>query len=293
MKLWILSSSSQTDSTSLFTKAAKKCRIHCQVVDPSHLHFEFSNKGYILYNRSKKVSLPDMVLPRFGWKTLSYGLRLCHFFEAAGVTVVNPTHSLQLASDKLSALVEFKKQGLKIPSTRFAISTLETPAHLFSGQGDSPVVFKLLKGSQGFGVTLTETKAQARAQVDAYRNIPVEFLVQEFLEDSRGTDIRAFVIGNRVVASMKRSAPAGEFRSNLHQGGSAEKTVLNKKESELVLKACKALGLFYAGVDFVRTKKGPVLLEANPFPGLEGITEATGVDVALAFCEKLKSRKKV
>lgn len=290
MKIWILSSSSQTDSTSLFTKSAKKSRIQAQVIDPSHLHFEFSPKGYLLYHRQRKVSLPDAVLPRFGWKTLGYGLRLCHFFEAAGVPVINSTQSLRIASDKLSSLMEFKAHGLKIPATRFAISTLETEAHLFSG--DKPTVFKLLKGSQGFGVTLTETRAQARAQVDAYRNIPTEFLLQEFLAESRGTDVRAFVIGGRVVASMERSAAPGEFRSNLHQGGSAEKTVLNKKETELVIQASKALGLFYAGVDFVRTKKGPILLEANPFPGLDGITETTGVDVASIFFEKLKAKLK-
>jgi len=290
MKIWILSSDSEIASTKRLLKALSKSRIETEVLNPLEIHFEFGRKGSSFFHSGKKLYLPEAVLPRLGWKSLAYGLRLCRAFQSAGLPVINSVESLEKASDKLLSLQIFHQRGLPIPQTRFSPLTANSEWQLFPKEKSH--VFKTLQGSQGFGVTWQKTKAQSLAQVDAYRTVEVPFLVQETISESQGQDIRAFVIDDQIVGAMKRKGPPGELRSNLHQGGKAQSTVLTEKEKDLVLAATRSLGLYYSGVDFLRTKKGPLLLEANPSPGFEGISRACKKDLAEVLMTSLIAKLK-
>ena len=249
------------------------------------LHFEIGVDSSTCFHLGRKLRLPDLALLRLGWKSLAYGLRIGRFLESAGCRVINSPASVALASDKLSSLQVFHQHHLPVPRTRFAHPTLATEFHLLPETGAH--VFKTLKGSQGFGVTWQETREQSQAQVDAYRTLRAGFLSQELVAESAGTDIRAFVMGGELVASMKRQGPKGDLRSNLHQGGQATAAELTTEEKSLVIKASSGLGLYYAGVDFLRTPSGPLLLEANPSPGFEGISKACKLDVAFELSKRL------
>jgi|SRR6185312_8860299 len=296
MKLLVLSSDSEIASTKALVSAAKAHNLDVEVANPLDIHFEFSAKSSTFFLKSKKLTKPDLVIPRFGWKTLSYGLRVAQAFAATGIPVINSPESLQKSSDKLTSLIEFHAAELPHPLTQFADTSIDSKFHLLPLKGKkrssakTPQVFKLLSGSQGFGVTMTETLAQAQAQADAYRNIPTSFFTQEFLNEVRQGDYRAFVIDGKVVAAMKRKPAPGDFRANLHQGATAQKTNLTPKEIKLAEQASQVMGLYYAGVDFIRTSKGPMLLEANGFPGFEGITQLTKINVADLLIQNLKAQ---
>lgn len=295
MKLLVLSSDSEIASTKALVSAAKAHNLDVEVVNPLDIHFEFSSqmKGkkasqkMTFFIKAKKLARPDLVIPRFGWKTMNYGLRLAQAFAATGIPVINSPESLQKSSDKLTSLIEFHAAELPHPLTKFANSGIDSKFHLLSAKQQ---IFKLLSGSQGFGVTLSETLAQAQAQTDSYRNIPTEFFTQEFLREVRQGDFRAFVIDGKVVASMKRKPAAGDFRANLHQGATAQKTKLTEAEIRLAEHASQVMGLYYAGVDFIRTSSGPMLLEANGFPGFDGITQLTKMNVAEILIQNLKEQ---
>jgi ribosomal protein S6--L-glutamate ligase len=285
MKILILSSDSSTAASKSLVECFSKSQHETDVLNPLEIHFEFGRNRTSFFHLGAERKLPQIVLLRLGWKSLAYGLRIGRFFESAGCRVVNSPDSVAKASDKLTSLQIFQKEGLAIPQTRFAHPTLKSEWHLAPNQ--EKYVFKTLKGSQGFGVTWQKSQAQAQAQVDAYRTLRATFLTQELVTESEGQDIRAFVIDGQVVASMKRQGPAGDLRSNLHQGGKATKIEISPAEKELALKACKSLGLYYAGVDFMRSTQGPLLLEANPSPGFEGINQACEINVAQKLMERL------
>jgi len=285
MRTWILSSDSKIASTKRLFEAFSKSRTETEVLNPMQLHFEFGRNQSFCFHLGQEIKLPDLVLLRLGWKSLAYGLRVGRFLESAGCRVVNSADSLNAASDKLTSLQIFHQHHLPIPRTGFAHPTLKSEFHLLPDSEKH--VFKTLKGSQGFGVTWQTTRPQAQAQVDAYRTLRAAFLSQELIEESSGSDIRAFVIDGSVVAAMKRQGPKGDLRSNLHQGGKAAPIELTSAEKEMALEACKALGLFYGGVDFLRTSTGPLLLEANPSPGFEGISKICEVDVAAELARRI------
>jgi ribosomal protein S6--L-glutamate ligase len=286
MKIWILSSDSGIASTKRLLEAFSRSRFETEVLNPLELHIEFGQNRTTCFHLGKERALPDLVLLRLGWKSLAYGIRMGRFFESAGVRVLNSSESVARASDKLTSLQIFHQMKLPIPLTNFAHTTLKSEFHLLSNQDESHV-FKTLKGSQGFGVTWQTTRAQSQAQVDAYRTLRASFLSQELISESQGKDVRVFVINGKAVAAMQRHAPRGDLRSNLHQGGHAEITSLNRGETKLVTQACEALGLFYAGVDFLRSDDGPLLLEANPSPGFEGISQTCSVDITNILIENL------
>jgi len=286
MKIWILSSDSTIASTKRLLEAFSRSRFETEVLNPLELHIEFGRNRATCFHLGRERTLPDLVLLRLGWKSLAYGLRMGRFFESAGVRVLNSSESVARASDKLTSLQIFHQMKMPIPLTNFAHTTLKSEFHLLSDNSESHV-FKTLKGSQGFGVTWQTTRTQSQAQVDAYRTLRASFLSQELVSESQGQDVRAFVINGKVVAAMQRQAPNGDLRSNLHQGGHAEVTRLNPTETKLVTQTCEALGLFYAGVDFLRSKDGPLLLEANPSPGFEGISQTCSTDVAGIFAQNL------
>lgn len=287
MRIWILSSDSKIASTKRLLAAFSQSHSETEVLNPLELHFEFGRNRSTCFHLGKERALPDLVLLRLGWKSLAYGLRMARFFESAGVRVLNSPESVARASDKLTSLQIFHQAKLPIPLTNFAHTTLASEFHLLSNE-DEAHVFKTLKGSQGFGVTWQNSRVQSQAQVDAYRTLRASFLSQELVSESQGRDVRAFVIDGKVVASMKRQGPSGDLRSNLHQGGRADATSLSTEETKLVLRACESLGLFYAGVDFLRSDSGPLLLEANPSPGFDGISQACDLDVARVFAERVR-----
>lgn len=294
MKLLLLSSDSEIASTKALLSAAKLHNLDVEVASPLDIHFEFSSqtksrpsaRAATFYVKSKKLVKPDLVLPRLGWKTSAHGLRVVQAFAACGIPVVNSPDSIRKASEKLECLMEFHAAGLPHPLSKFAFSGVDSKFHLLPPKNKKQV-FKLLSGSQGFGVTLTETLPQAQAQADSFRNIPTEFFTQEFLSEVKKGDYRAFVIDGKVVAAMKRKPAPGDFRANLHQGAKAFRTELTKKEIQMAELASQRLGLYYAGIDFIRTSRGPLLLEANAFPGFEGISQVSRTDVAGLLIQSL------
>jgi ribosomal protein S6--L-glutamate ligase len=292
MKTWILSSDSEIPSTKMLLQALKANSFETEVLNPLELNFEFGSEGSSVFHHrenhhGEKLNLPGLVLPRLGWQSLSSGLRLIRFFESLEIPVFNSWDSLSKASDKLLSLQIFHQVGLKFPRTKFSPLGLKSEEQLFSKSTEH--VFKTLQGSQGFGVTWAQDRRQALSQVDSFRTVQAPFLAQELIAESFGQDIRAFVMNGQVIAAMKRFGPPEDLRSNLHQGGSAEKVELTAAETNLVLKAAQSLGLFYAGVDLMRSSKGPLLLEANPCPGFEGISQVAGIDMASIFISELSS----
>ena len=206
-------------------------------------------------------------------------MAVVHQFEMMGVYTVAQSEAIGRSRDKLQALQLLAREGLGMPVTAFARSSLDT-AELIQLVGGPPLVVKLTSGTQGKGVVLAETRKAAESVIDAFRQLDANILVQEFIKESGGSDIRAFVVGSRVVAAMERTAAEGEFRSNLHRGGTARAIKLSKEERRTAVRAARVMGLNVAGVDMLRSDRGPLLMEVNSSPGLEGIEAASGVDVA-------------
>ncbi len=230
----------------------------------------------------------DAVIPRIGATYTFYGTAVVRQFEMMGVFPANESQAIARSRDKLRALQLMARDGIGLPITGFAHSTHDTEG-LLKIAGGPPVVIKLIQGTQGKGVILAETRKAAEALIEAFSSLDAHFLVQEFVKEAAGSDVRCFVIGNRVVAAMTRQAPPGEFRSNLHRGGRAEKTRITPQERRTAVRAARTMGLNVAGIDILRSSRGPLVMEVNSSPGLEGIEKATGVDVAgkiIEFIEK-------
>lgn len=226
----------------------------------------------------------DALLPRVSASSNFYGTAVVRQFEMMGVFTPNSSQAISRCRDKLRCLQLLSRKGIAMPVTAFGHSIQDTEG-LIAAVGGAPVVVKLLEGSQGIGVVLCETRQAAESVIDAFRNLQANILVQEFIKESDGCDIRCYVVGNKVVASMMRRAAPGEFRANLHRGGSGEKVKLTPEERSIAVRAAKAMNLRIAGVDLIRSNHGPLVLEINSSPGLEGIERATGVDVAGAVIE--------
>lgn len=239
----------------------------------------------------EKLSGFDAVIPRIAASHTFYGLAVLRQFEMMGVYPLNESVAIGRSRDKLRSLQILSREGVGMPVTAFAKDTSRTH-EVLEIVGGAPVVIKLLEGTQGIGVVLAETEKSAKSVVDAFNGVNVAIMVQEFIQESEGRDIRAFVVGRRVVATMERTGAKGDFRSNLHRGGSAAKATLSQIERSTALKAAKAMGLNVAGVDMLRSKRGPVVMEVNSSPGLEGIEKTTGVDVAKSILEFLEKNAK-
>jgi len=230
----------------------------------------------------------DAVIPRIGASKTFYGTAVVRQFEMMGVFSANESQAITRSRDKLRCLQLLARQGIGLPVTGFANSTKDIDG-LIGIVGGAPLVVKLLEGTQGIGVILAETNKAAEAVIEAFRGLDANILVQEFIKEARGSDIRVLVIGQKVVAAMRRTAIAGEFRSNLHRGGTAERVKLTPEERSTAIRAAKTMGLNVAGVDLLRSNHGPVVMEVNSSPGLEGIEKATHIDVAgavIRFLEK-------
>ena len=241
-----------------------------------------------VYYDGKALPRYDAVIPRIGSSMTFYGMAVVRQFEAMGVYCLNKAAPIGQSRDKLLAHQVLAAHRLGMPSTAFAKSSHDTKG-ILDLVGGAPVVVKLLESTQGKGVVLADTRKAASAIIDAFRGLKAHFLVQEFVKEAGGSDLRCFVVGGKVVGAMMRTAQAGEFRSNVHQGGSVKKIALTKEERRTAIKAAKVLKLNVAGVDILRSDSGPKILEVNSSPGLQGIEEATKKDIAGAIIEHIET----
>ncbi|MFO7961224.1 MAG: 30S ribosomal protein S6--L-glutamate ligase [Nitriliruptoraceae bacterium] len=279
MNIAILSRNAQLYSTRRLKEAAEQREHTVEIVDYLRCVIDItSHRPAIVYGGSKLEGI-DAVIPRIGATHTFYGTAVVRQFEMMGVYPAVESQAISRSRDKLRSLQLLAAEGVGLPVTSFAHSTKDLEG-LISLVGGAPLVVKLLEGTQGMGVVLAETTKAAESVIGAFRQLDANILVQEFIKEAGGSDIRAFVVGNRVVAAMERTAAAGDFRSNVHRGGAARRIRLTPEERATAKRAAKILGLTIAGVDLMRSNHGPVVLEVNSSPGLEGIETATGVDVA-------------
>jgi len=275
----ILSRNAQLYSTRRLKEAAEQRGHTVRVVDYLRCVIDItSHRPAIVYGGNKLEGI-DAVIPRIGATHTFYGTAVVRQFEMMGVYPAVESQAISRSRDKLRALQLLAAEGVGLPVTSFAHSTKDIEG-LISLVGGAPLVVKLLEGTQGMGVVLAETTKAAESVIGAFRQLNANILVQEFIKEAGGSDIRAFVVGNRVVAAMERTAAPGDFRSNVHRGGAARRIRLTPEERATAKRAAKILGLTIAGVDLMRSNHGTVVLEVNSSPGLEGIEAATGVDVA-------------
>ncbi len=279
MKIAVLSRKPQLYSTRRLAEACEERGHEVQIVDTLRCYMDITSHRPAVYYRGEKLMDFDAVIPRIGASITFYGTAVVRQFEMMGVYSLNESVAITRSRDKLRSLQLLARKGIGLPVTGFAHSTKETE-DLIRLTGGAPLVIKLLEGTQGIGVVLAETDKAATSVIEAFRGLKANILVQEFIKESGGEDIRCFVIGDRVVAAMKRKGKEGEFRSNLHRGGTAEMIRITPEERSTAVRAAKIMGLNVSGVDLLRSNHGPVVMEVNSSPGLEGIEKASGKDIA-------------
>ena len=289
MKIAILSRSSSLYSTARLKDAAIESGHEAVVVDYLRCYMEITARRPKVLFRGEEVS-PDAVVPRIGATYTFYGAAVVRQFEMADIFSVNSSDGISRSRDKLRSLQILSRAGVDLPTTSFAHDSLDING-ILEVVGGPPVVVKLLEGTQGVGVVLAETRKAAESVISAFRQLDANFLVQEFITEADGADIRAFVVGGEVVAAMRRQGPPGEFRSNLHRGGIAEVVKLSPNERAAALRATDAMGLGVAGVDLLQSNEGPMVLEVNSSPGLEGIEGASGIDIAGAIIDHIEAQR--
>lgn len=278
MKIAILSRNEDLYSTKRLVEAATNLGHKVSVIDYHRCYMNIASDPTVHYN-GKILERFDAVIPRIGAKSTFYGAATVRQFETMGTYSINPSIAINRSRDKLRSLQLLAMAGLNLPKTGFAHDLNDTN-DLINTVGGTPLVIKLIEGTQGIGVLLAETAKSAESLIQAFREINANIIVQEFIEEAKGADIRCFVVGDKVVAAMKRQGAPDEFRSNLHRGGTAEVIKLTKQEREAAIKAAKVMGLRCAGVDLLQSKKGPMILEVNSSPGLEGIETTTKIKIA-------------
>jgi ribosomal protein S6--L-glutamate ligase len=279
LRILVLSRGPRLYSTRRLVEAARERDHEVKVVDYLRCYMNITAHRPSVIYQGETLAGWDAIIPRIGASYTFYGAAVLRQFEMTGAFPVNESVAISRSRDKLRSLQLLSRAGIGLPVTGFAHSTKDIGG-VIDIVGGAPLVVKLLEGTQGMGVVLAETRKAAESVVGAFRELDANILVQEFVKESRGSDIRAFVVGRRVVAAMQRTAPEGEFRSNIHRGGTASKVKLTPEERAIAYRAAKTMGLNVAGVDLMRSNHGPVVLEVNSSPGLEGIETATGVDVA-------------
>ncbi|WNL46952.1 30S ribosomal protein S6--L-glutamate ligase [Dyella sp. BiH032] len=279
MKIAILSRNARLYSTQRLVEVARERGHVVRVLDPLRCYVRIAPGDVAIRYKGKPLKDIDAVIPRIGTTSTFYGTAVLRQLEMMGVYTPNPSDAVLRARDKLRALQILAAQGLDMPVTVFGDNPDDT-ADVLAMLGDPPHVIKLNEGSQGTGVVLAEKRSASQSVIEAFRGLYANFLVQEFIGEANGSDLRCFVVGGKVVAAMQRDASPGDFRANLHRGGTAQSASLSAEERQISVRAAKALGLGIAGVDLLRSKRGPLILEVNASPGLEGIEAATGVDVS-------------
>jgi ribosomal protein S6--L-glutamate ligase len=287
MRLVILSRQPTLYSTQALVKAAEKRKHHVRVLDTLQFDIRVSKQNPELFYQGEPVGAVDAVIPRIGASITFYGLAVVRQFEMMGVYCLNESQAIARSRDKLRCLQILSRHDIGLPPTVFTRQAEHINACIEQVEGP-PVVVKLLEGTQGIGVVLAETARAASSVIEAFHGLDQNILIQKFIEESKGADIRALVVGRKVVASMRRQANPGEFRSNIHRGATAKKVRLSPESRKTALAAARVVGLRVAGVDMIESKDGPMVLEVNSSPGLEGIQKATDVDVAAAIIEHLE-----
>jgi ribosomal protein S6--L-glutamate ligase len=279
MKIAVLSRNSELYSTRRLVEAANEQGHDVRVIDTLRCYMTIASQRPTIHYKGEELVGYDAIIPRIGASITFYGTAVVRQFEMMGVYSVNESVAISRSRDKLRSLQLLARKGIGLPVTGFAHSTQYTN-DLIKMVGGSPLVIKLLEGTQGIGVVLAETNKAAESVIEAFRGLKENILVQEFIKEAGGADIRCFVIGDKVVAAMKRQGKEGEFRSNIHRGGTASIVRLTPEERSTAVRAARIMGLNVAGVDLLRSNHGPVVMEVNSSPGLEGIETATEKDVA-------------
>ncbi|MEL7535425.1 MAG: 30S ribosomal protein S6--L-glutamate ligase [Pseudomonadota bacterium] len=294
MKIAVLSTNRKLYSTNRLVEAGTERGHDMPVIDHRRCYMNIVSHSPSVHFKGEPIEGIDAVIPRIGASVSFYGTAVVRQFEMMGVYSINESVAISRSRDKLRALQLLARRGIGLPVTGFANSPDDTE-DLLNAVGGAPVVIKLLEGTQGVGVVLAETRKAASSVIEAFRGLKADFMVQEFIKEAGGADIRCFVIGDKVVAAMKRQGKDGEFRSNLHRGGTASLIKITPEERSTAVRSAKLMGLNVAGVDLLRSRHGPVIMEVNSSPGLEGIEAATGKDVAgmiIEFIEKNAQRGK-
>ncbi len=276
----MLSNNKALYSSKRIVEEAKKAGHRIEVIKPTHCFMDVTSGNPMVYYKNRRLDKFDAIIPRIGAGISNYGMAIVRQFEMMGIYCLNSSNAIGRSRDKLRSLQILSQKHLPLPKTSFASSTEQTNK-LIELVGGSPTVVKLLEGSQGRGVVLAETKKASESVIDAFRELDANFLVQEFIKDANGSDIRCFVVGDKVVATMMRQAKEGEFRSNIHRGGVGSPIKITPEERKIAIGAAKAMRLNVAGVDIIRSGHGPKILEVNSSPGLEGIENCTEINVAV------------
>lgn len=279
MHLAILSRNAGLYSTRRLVEAAEQRGHTARVIDTLRCYMNIATHKPTIHYKGEDLEHFDAVIPRIGASVTFYGAAVLRQFEMMGVYTLNESVAITRSRDKLRSLQLLSREGIGLPVTGFAHSPDDIP-DLIRMVGGAPLVIKLLEGTQGIGVVLAETSKAAESVIQAFMGLKANIMVQEYIQEAGGADIRCFVIGERVVAAMKRQAMPGEFRSNLHRGGKAELVKITPEERSTAIRAAKVMGLRVCGVDLLRSNHGPVVMEVNSSPGLEGIEAATGKDIA-------------
>ncbi|KPZ72946.1 Ribosomal protein S6 modification protein [Shewanella sp. P1-14-1] len=288
MRIAIMSRNKDLYSTRRIQEAAVARGHEVQIIDPLACYMNINMMAPSIHMRGEELPTFDAVVPRIGASVTFYGTAVLRQFEMMGVSPLNESVAISRSRDKLRSLQLLSRKSIGLPVTGFANKPADVP-DLLDMVGGAPCVIKLLEGTQGIGVVLAETRKAAESVIEAFMGLKANIMVQEYIEEAGGADIRCFVIGDKVIAAMKRQGAEGEFRSNLHRGGSATVVKLSPEERSTAVRAAKTMGLNVAGVDILRSKHGPLVMEVNSSPGLEGIETSTGIDVAdkiIQFIEK-------
>lgn len=290
MNLIILSRNPALYSTNALVQAAEARGHKVRVVDYLRCYMNITSSKPRIYLEGEELNA-DAIIPRIAVQHTAYGNAVVRQFEMMGVFTLNDSVAISRSRDKLRSLQLLAKKGIGLPVTGFAHS-IDATNELISMCGGAPLVVKLLQGTQGMGVVLAETKKAAESVIEAFKEVRADILVQEYIAESKGADIRCIVLGKKVVASMIRQGIDGEFRSNLHRGGQAKKVKISAEERKTAIRSAKIMGLHLAGVDLLRSARGPLVMEVNSSPGLEGIEKSTNKNVADAIIEFLENSLK-
>jgi ribosomal protein S6--L-glutamate ligase len=278
-KIIILSRNKRLYSTSRILETALERGHQAEVIDHTKCYVVMEKGKPQVFVGDHPIQKVDAIIPRIGASVTFYGSAIVRQFEMQKVFTTTPSLGLVRSRDKLRSLQFLSRKGVDIPKTAFAKYPGDVK-HLIKQVGGAPLIIKILEGTQGLGVVLAETPKAAKSVIEAFYGLDANILVQEFIEEAGGADIRAFVVNGKVVGAMKRQGAEGEFRSNIHRGGSGSIIKLNRREKAAAVNAAKTLGLSVAGVDMLQSSRGPLIIEVNSSPGLEGIEKATGIDIA-------------
>ncbi len=295
LRIAVLSREPENYSTSRLVDAAISRGHTVDVINTTRCYMNITSKKPDIHYQGQSLPKYDAVIPRIGASITFYGMAIVRQFEMMGSYTLNTAEAIGSSRDKLFAHQLLAREGIGMPVTGFAHSPSDV-RDMLKSVGKAPLVLKLLEGTQGRGVVLAETQKAAESVIQAFRGLKANILVQEFIAESKGADVRCVVIGNKVVAAMKRQAEEGEFRSNLHQGGSASAVKISAQERATAVKAAKSLGLRFAGVDLLRSNDGPKVLEVNSSPGLEGVESITNINIAgqvIDYLEQAVQRRRV